>query len=116
MEAYKEDLKLFREKTTLTVFCETQKKRPLLLSQDFQDEVAKFAWPDNITLEVVEQFRQKHACHVTLQKCAMMLAEVCSGLKPLLNNDSNTFIVFYLSTSTVSAWWLSCNMHCTLCK
>ena len=79
MEAYKEDLQQFRGKTPLTVFCETQNKRQLRLDPEFQEMVAKFDWPDDVVLEVVEQFRQKYAFHYRLRQCAMLLSEVCPG-------------------------------------
>ena len=74
MVAYKENLQHFREKTPLTLFCRTQKRRRIKLSPEFQEMVAEFDWPDDVTLEVVEQFRQEYACHYNLQECAMMLA------------------------------------------
>ena len=79
MAAYKEDLQQFREETPLTLFCQTQKKRRVRLDPKFQEMVAEFDWPNDVTLEVVEQFRQEFACHHNLQECAMMLAEVRSG-------------------------------------
>ena len=79
MEAYKKDLQQFREKTPLTAFCQTQKKRWLSLDSKFPKMVARFAWPNDVTLEVVEQFRQKYAYHYNLHECAMMLAEVLPG-------------------------------------
>ena len=77
MEAYKNDLQKFRKKTPLTLFCQTQKRR-IKLSPELQEVVAEFDWPhdnNDITLEIVEQFRQEYACHYKLRECAMMLAE-----------------------------------------
>lgn len=79
MEAYKKDLQRFREKTPLTLFCRTQKKRRIRLSDDFQEMVAEFDWPEYVTLEVVEQFRQEYAYQYGLRECAMMLAVVRLG-------------------------------------
>ena len=79
MEGYKVDLQQFREKTPLTLFCKTQKKRRIKPSQEFQEVVAEFDWPEDVTLEVVEQFRQEYACHYSLRECAMMLAVVRPG-------------------------------------
>ena len=82
MEAYKEDLQQFRKKTPLTLFCQTQKKRRLKISPEFQEVVVEFDWPhdnDGVTLEVVEQFRQEYACHYNLRECAMMLAKIRPG-------------------------------------
>ena len=78
MEAYKKDLSQFRVKTPLTLFCQTQKKRRIKPSQEFQDLVAEFDWPDVVTLEDVEQFRQEYACYYGLRECAMMLAVIRS--------------------------------------
>ena len=76
MEKYKEDLQKFREKTPLTLYCKTQKKRYIKLSSEFREVVAVFEWPNDVTLEVVEQFRQEYACHYKLRECAMMVAEI----------------------------------------
>ena len=79
MEAFKEDLRQFREKTPLTLFCQTQKRRRLRLEPAFREMVAEFNWPDDVTLEVVEQFRQEYAYHYSLRECAMMLALIHPG-------------------------------------
>ena len=79
MEVYKSDLQQFRMKTPLTLFCQTQKRKRIKLSPEFQEMVAEFDWPENVTLEVVEQFRQEYASHYNLRDCAMMIAQVYSG-------------------------------------
>ena len=79
MEAYKKDLQKFRIKTPLTLFCRTQKRRRLRLDPEFREVVAEFDWPEDVTLEIVEQFRQEYACHYKLRECAMMLAEIRSN-------------------------------------
>ena len=56
METYKSDLGQFRKKTPLTLFCRAQKRKRVRLSPDFQEVVAEFDWPNDVTLEVVEQF------------------------------------------------------------
>ena len=76
MEAYKDDLQKFRKKTPLTLFCRTQKRR-IELSPELQEVVAKFDWPHDVTLEIVEQFRQEYACHYKLREYAMVLAKAC---------------------------------------
>ena len=76
MKAYKNDIQQFRLKTPLTLFCRTQKRRHIKPPSDFKEMVAEFDWPDDVTLEVVEQFRQEYACHYGLRECAMMLAVV----------------------------------------
>ena len=79
MNIYKEDLQQFRRKTPLKLFCESQKKRDMELPQKFNEMVVKFDWPHNVTLEVVEEFRQEYACHYSLRECAMMLNEIRHG-------------------------------------
>ena len=41
--------------------------------------VAEFKWPDDVTLEVVEHFREEFACHYNLRECALMIAVVLPG-------------------------------------
>ena len=79
METYKSDLGQFRKKTPLTLFCRAQRKKRVRLSPDFQEVVAEFDWPNDVTLEVVEQFRQEYADHYGLRECAMMVAQVRPG-------------------------------------
>ena len=79
MESYNSDLQQFRMKTPLTLFHQTQKKKSTKLPGEFREMVAEFDWPENVTLEVVEQFRQEYASHYNLQKCAMMVAQIRPG-------------------------------------
>ena len=79
METYKSDLQQFRMNTPLTLFCRTQKRKRFRLPGEFEKMVAEFDWPDNVTLEVVEEFRQEYASHYNLRECAMMLAQVRPG-------------------------------------
>ena len=79
MEVYKLDLQQFRMKTPLTLFCRTQKRKRIKLSPEFREMVAEFDWPENVTLDVVEQFRQGYASHYNLRQCAMMIAQVRPG-------------------------------------
>ena len=79
METYKSDLGQFRKKTPLTLFCRAQKRKRVRLSPDIQEVVAEFDWPNDVTLEVVEQFRQEYADHYGLRECAMMVAQVRPG-------------------------------------
>ena len=74
MDVYKKKIQQFRKRTPLTLFCQTQKKKHVELPSGFKKMVAEFDWPDDVTLEVVEQFRQEYACHYGLHECAMMLA------------------------------------------
>ena len=79
METYKSDLGQFRKKTPLTLFCLVHRKRDIDPPPQFRKVVAEFDWPENTTLEDVEQFRQKYANHYSLHHCAMMLAKVRPG-------------------------------------
>ena len=82
MAAYKSDLQQFREKTPLALFCHTQKIRHLDPPPSFRKVVVEFNWPESnndVTLEVVEQFRQEYVSHYSLRDCAMMVAEVLPG-------------------------------------
>ena len=79
METYKSDLGQFRKKTPLTLFCGAQRKRRIDLPPKFGIVVAEFDWPQNVTLEDVEQFQQEFAHHYGLHKCAMMLSKVRPG-------------------------------------
>ena len=79
MKTYKEDVQKFREKTPLKLFCQSHKKKHVEPPPEFHEMVAKFEWPDYVTLKVVEEFRKEYADHYSLHKCAMMLAVVLSG-------------------------------------
>ena len=79
METYKSDLGQFRKKTPLTLFCRAQRRKRVRLSPDFQEVVAEFDWLNDVTLEVVEQFRQEYADHYGLYEFAMMVAQVRPG-------------------------------------
>ena len=79
MEAYKRDLMQFKEKTPLTLFCQTQRKRRLMLDSDFRKMVAMFDWPMIVTLQDVGQFQNEYAYDYSLQKCAMMLFAVMAA-------------------------------------
>ena len=79
MKTYKEDLQQFRKKTPLKLFCQLQRRRHIKPPPEFCEVVAEFDWPDHVTLEVVEEFRQEYAEHYSLHKCAMMLNKVLPG-------------------------------------
>ena len=79
MEAYKSDLQQFRMKTPLNLFCHTQKRKNCDPPQNFRKAVIHFDWRNGITLEDVEQFRQRYASKYGLHECAMMIAEIRHG-------------------------------------
>ena len=79
MTTYQSELEQFRMKTPLNLFRQTQKKKKVKLSSEFKEMVAKFKLPNEVSLEVLEQFRQEYASHYKLQEFAMMVADVRSG-------------------------------------
>ena len=79
MEVYKKDLQQFRRETPLKLLCQSQTKRCVDHSPGFREVAVQFDWPDTITLEVVESFRQEYACFLNLCECAMMLACISIG-------------------------------------
>ena len=79
IEGYKSDLQQFRKKTPLNIFCQTQRRKRRRPQEDFEKMVAEFDWPENVTLEDVEQFRQEYASEYSLHECAMMIAQIRSG-------------------------------------
>ena len=79
MEEYNTDLQTFRKKTPLSVFCRTQKRKRIKISEEFKKMVTEFDWPNDVTLEVVEEFRQEYVSHYKFHECAMMVADICSG-------------------------------------
>ena len=79
MEVYNLILQRFRQQTPLSLFCRTQKRKRMKITEEFRKMVAEFDWPNDVTLEVVEQFRQEYASNYQLQECAMMVADVCPG-------------------------------------
>ena len=84
MEQYKIHLQKFRTATPLGLFCQAQKNGYLepkdeFKKGEFKKVVAKFNWPEDKTLEVVEDFRQDYAGYYCLHECAMMLIELKIG-------------------------------------
>ena len=79
MTMYQSELQQFRMKTPLNLFHQTQRKKKIKLSPGFKEMVAEFDWPKDVTLEVLEQFRQEYASQYKLHEFAMMVANVRSG-------------------------------------
>ena len=81
MTTYQSELQQFRMKTPLNLFCQTQRKRKkkVKLSPEFKEMVAEFELPNDVSLEVVEEFRQEYASHYKLHEFAMMVADARSG-------------------------------------
>ena len=79
MAVYKKDLKKFRKRTTLKLFClavpYTNKHPP----PGFSNMVTTHKWPDTITLEHVENFRKRFINTFNLQQCAMIVYSVRTG-------------------------------------
>ena len=77
MDIYKNDLRNFRERTELNLFCQTLPHEEYDHSPEFRKLVMAHQWPKTITLKDVELFR----VHVveqsyTLQKLALMVNSV----------------------------------------
>ena len=79
MTIYQSELQQFRMKTPLNLFHQTQRKKKVKLSPEFKEMVAEFKLPNEVSLEVLEQFRQEYASHYKLHEFAMMVADVRSG-------------------------------------
>ena len=76
MESYKLDLHRFLRKVPLDQFCECHMRRRKP-SVEFQEVVAEFNWPRQITLQIVGKFQKEYSNHYSLLEYTMMLAEVC---------------------------------------
>lgn len=74
LRVYKSALQEFRTITTLTEYCQTQKRKHISPPKNFGKVVAHFEWPEKATLEDVEKFRQEYIHRYSLHKCAMILA------------------------------------------
>ena len=79
VKMYQSELQQFRMKTPLNLFHQTQRKRKIKLSPEFKEMVAEFKLPNDVSLEVLEQFRQEYASHYNVHEFAMMVADVRSG-------------------------------------
>ena len=78
-EGYKSDLQQFRKMTPLNLFCQTQRRKRRRPQEDFKKIIVEFDWPEKVTLEDVEQFRQEYASEYSLHECAMIIAQICLG-------------------------------------
>ena len=77
IEAYKSDFQMFRTKTSLALFCQTQKGVSRNISQDFKEVVAEFsADTGDKCLERVEQFGQSYAKYYNLRKTSIALVSI----------------------------------------
>ena len=75
IEVYKSHLQNFRMRTSLIMFCKSQ-KRHQEPPPDFKKFVVNFQWPEDmntVTLEEVEEFRQKYAYQYRLRDFALMI-------------------------------------------
>ena len=81
VDAYKSDLRQFRRKTALSVFCGAQPGRRVRCSPTFRETVAQFKWPRSrpVMLEDVEQFREESAHQYSLHQCALMVQREFHG-------------------------------------
>ena len=72
LEVYKENLQCFKEQTLLVAFCQMEKKRPR--PPYFSEIVAEFQWPNDVTLERVDEFRKDFLRYFQLHDYCMILA------------------------------------------
>ena len=83
MTEYNEDMEIFRETTTLALFCEVAPDMLGLQTDDpppeFRKMVTKHRWPDTVTLKDVEQFRKYFSRKFGLPECAMMVNRIRRG-------------------------------------
>ena len=81
MAVYKNDIEPFRRSTSLKLFCAVQPKLSLKdgLPSGFKELVVEFNWPESVTLEDVETFRQRYAWGYTFDKCAMIINSIRHG-------------------------------------
>jgi hypothetical protein len=79
METYKSELRQFRRAAPLALFAQAHMRRHVDPPPHFRRFVIEFDWPENVTLQNVEEFRQIYASHYNLHECAMMLAHVRPG-------------------------------------
>ena len=92
MEKYKIDLQQFLDDTPINVFCKAQEKKRMVKPPDgFEEMVVKFEWPENITVSIVEEFRQQYAHTYNLYKCSLLVNQIKNG----------SFIV---------AWFIPCSV------
>ena len=76
MTTYQSELQQFRMKTPLNLFCQTQRRINVELSPQVRKMVTKCNWPNDVSLEVLEQFRQEYASHYKLRDFARMVNDV----------------------------------------
>ena len=79
MEKYKIDLQQFRRATPLRLFCQAQRNKRLVPPAEFSVVAVEFEWRDDVTLDLVEEFRLHYCCFYNLYDCAMMLDYIGSG-------------------------------------
>ena len=79
METYKNDMKRFRESTTLVVFCQAVPHRYCDPPPGFEKMITKHQWPETVTLEDVEKFRKRFLFTMHLQECAMIMHDINRG-------------------------------------
>lgn len=79
MQGYSNDLAKFRRRTTLKLFCEMYPSKEDTPPPGFKKIVFKHQWPQTVTLEAVEKFRNCYTRKYNLKKCALMLKSVRPG-------------------------------------
>ena len=80
--AYKKDIKHFMKCISLKLFCAIERKSLSLEGgppAGFTELVLEFSWPNTVTLEAVETFRQRYARQYRLNECAMIVKSIKPG-------------------------------------
>ena len=80
MEKYKIDLQQFLDDTPINVFCKAQEMELVVEPPDgFDKIIVKFVWPEDITMSIVEKFRQKYARSYNLYKYSLLVNQIKNG-------------------------------------
>jgi hypothetical protein len=75
LQAYKIEVRLFKKSTSLKVFCDgltNDRNVPLRIAK----KVRAYNWPNRVTLENVEVFRQRYSLAHSLERCARIVFQV----------------------------------------
>lgn len=100
MEEYKDDLQKFMKETPAKVVSQTRKKKELESPPGFEKLVAKYAWPESVTLWVLEEFRQQYIHHCNLNECAMLFFAI---------QDDSPTIIWLIAESVVECLKMKVN-------
>lgn len=98
MREYIQDMDEFRPRATIGDYCKEFVKEEEAVPEDFKKLVSKHVWPEVVTLQDVEDFRQKVAQDYQLQKCLVFFKNIRFG-------------------SVILTWWIPMEaLPCTTCS